>query len=208
MNKLKPILTIVIILLLSVSFHTAQAQGTGQDKESRPWVFQYNFHQALYKTDMSLFGRDLSGLLFIKKTNSSYHMVLLSELGLKYLDIELFTDNKDISVYYCIDLLSHKKVINSFEKLFQMLFVIFPEIKTDNTFQSGDAGDMIRVIKTSEGKFSYHYFLQSGQVYEILEHKFLRKNTSIALPEYGVNSPAEMNFTDGKIKMKFQKVEK
>jgi hypothetical protein len=210
MNKYKPLnLLFLALYFLAMAFLTEiSAQNQLQDKVSKPWVFNYNFKEALYKTDMSFYGSDLSGLLFIKKADTSYHIVMLSELGLKFLEFELFVESGNFSVIYTVDFLSNKKVLNAFKELFQILFVVFPETKKDYTFQCSGPGNMIRVIKSVEGEFSYRYYIENGRVYEAVHHKSLKKNTSIEMPFYGLNSPSQINFQDGKIKMYFWQVQK
>ena len=62
----------IVVIAFLVSCSTAEKLPTeAQIKMSQPWVFNADFEKAVYKTNMKIYGNDLSGLTIIKKTNKS-----------------------------------------------------------------------------------------------------------------------------------------
>lgn len=58
-------------------------------------VFSDNFTKAVYKTTLKLMGRELSGVLLIKKTaGNELRFVFMSEIGLKYFDLGITSPGK------------------------------------------------------------------------------------------------------------------
>ena len=84
---------------------TAQALQTLQPK----------FSTTLYRTQIDVVGKHLSGLLFFKKQpDNSYRVVFTNEMGLNFFDFH-FAEHK-FEVLHCIEQLNKKAVINQLHK--------------------------------------------------------------------------------------------
>ena len=118
----------MIAIACLISCSTAEKlPSEDQVKLSQLWVFNAGFERAVYKTNMKIFGNDLSGLTIIKKSGRDYRIVFISELGLKYFDLEFFSANDSVHVHHMISLLDHKPENDILEKNFSLLFLIIPE---------------------------------------------------------------------------------
>lgn len=78
-------------------------------------ALQPQFSTALYRTEIDVVGKHLSGLLFFKKQpDSSYRVVFTNEMGLNFFDFH-FAEHR-FEVLHCIAQLNKKPVINQLHK--------------------------------------------------------------------------------------------
>lgn len=99
-------------------------------------VFNENFEKALYQTTINIFNNKLTGITLIKKIDSSYRVVSMSEIGVKYFDIEVVADSPtQAKVHYIMEMLDRKLLVKMLLNDFQLLFSESDEtskVKTDN----------------------------------------------------------------------------
>lgn len=73
------------------------------------------FSTVLYRTEIDVVGRHLSGLLFFKKQpDESFRVVFTNEMGLNFFDFRFA--NHQFEVLHCIEQLNKKPVINQLHK--------------------------------------------------------------------------------------------
>ncbi|MCI1186388.1 hypothetical protein MON38_03080 [Hymenobacter sp. DH14] len=78
-------------------------------------ALQPKFTTTLYRTQIDVVGKHLSGLLFFKKQpDESFRVVFTNEMGLNFFDFR-FADHQ-FTVEHCIDQLNKKAVINQLHK--------------------------------------------------------------------------------------------
>lgn len=78
-------------------------------------ALQPQFSTTLYRTQIDVVGKHLSGLLFFKKQpDDSYRVVFTNEMGLNFFDFH-FAEHK-FEVLHCIEQLNKKPVINQLHK--------------------------------------------------------------------------------------------
>ncbi|RZK17508.1 MAG: hypothetical protein EOO56_17840 [Hymenobacter sp.] len=78
-------------------------------------ALQPKFSTTLYRTQIDVVGKHLSGLLFFKKQpDDSYRVVFTNEMGLNFFDFH-FAEHK-FEVLHCIEQLNRKPVINQLHK--------------------------------------------------------------------------------------------
>lgn len=99
-------------------------------------VFNDDFEKALYQTTINIYKHNLTGMTLIKKTDDSYRVVSMSEMGVKYFDIEVRLDaqNQPI-VHYIMEMMDIKPLVNILLRDFQILFkepVTDSKVKTEN----------------------------------------------------------------------------
>lgn len=88
-------------------------------------ALQPKFSTTLYRTQIDVVGKHLSGLLFFKKLpDESFRVVFTNEMGLNFFDFH-FADHK-FEVEHCIDQLNKKAVINQLHK--DIGFVLMTEL--------------------------------------------------------------------------------
>jgi len=203
------IFTTIMLLYSCSSSKFVSIQESPLDKISKPRIFNYNFTQALYKTDFTVHKRELSGLLFIKKQDSSFRLVLLSELGLKYLDIEFFLKNdRPAELHYVIDFLARPSVISEIQSDLASLFLNYPDEALENLKKEKSSGLTVAQLNPQNKKQLYFYNLQSGFVQKIIDNGFFRKKTIATFSNYGLSCPFNITLTSGNISWEMKKVEK
>ena len=88
-------------------------------------ALQPKFNTTLYRTQIDVVGKHLSGLLFFKKLpDESFRVVFTNEMGLNFFDFH-FADHK-FEVEHCIGQLNKKAVINQLHK--DIAFVLMTDL--------------------------------------------------------------------------------
>ncbi len=166
-------LTDVRFLLLPLLFHLLISCSNRGYNEIGPSerkvvasVFSKDFQKAVYKTNFDLYNRSITGLTIIKGTDSSFRLISMSELGLKYFDIEYYNDSKlNPKVYYVMDLLNKEILIKRLIFNLGLLFH-FPESSVFVKSQDG-----YKLYRSG----SYQYNTMGESVRSISEKSFLGK---------------------------------
>ena len=171
---------------------------------NNPYIFEYGFEKALYKTNISIYNNQLTGLTLIKKTEYSYRVVSMSELGLKYFDIEFPIDlKKDPMVHYIMEPLNKKLLVNMFIKDFSLIF--YPPSIDQDKLKIADH-ENLTIIKL--GKLVY-YVLSSGQVIDIKKSRWLASDKSmISINGFTGNQTDSLVVDHGKIMYEFIEIVK
>ncbi|MAZ94180.1 MAG: hypothetical protein CMF58_07125 [Lentimicrobiaceae bacterium] len=151
-------------------------------------IFNRSFSKAIYKTDLNIYGHNITGITMIKKTNDSFRFVLISELGIKYFDFEIFED-KGIRpiIHYAIDQMDNKLLIKKIINDIALIFIL----------QKGKS----RVKKTGEteiivfGNTYYDYTSEYG-VSEIAKSNLMGKINCLIKINYGENKIPESIIID------------
>jgi len=202
-------LLVLLLAILVFAGCTAQREIVNTDeliKISQPRVFANTFKNGLYKTNIQIHNRDLSGLMFFNKKDSSLRVVMLSEVGLKYFDIEhIIGKENPFVLHQVIDFLNHDKVINSLKNFLDILV-----IDNDQSYETykiqNRAGYLEREIKNSGTDKNYIYNSNSGAIEQINQKGKINSTTS--LKAYDYLAPGEINYMQGKINFSLVKVEK
>ena len=116
--------------------------------------FSNNSIDYVYKTNISLFSNELSGILIIKKINNSTHRVVFTtEFGNKLFDFEI--SESDFKINSIVDELNRTIVINTLKNDFKFL------LKSDFNFSEKFSNSEFIVFKTKE---------QSNYIYAFFSH--------------------------------------
>ena len=84
-----------------------------------------SFSTVLYRTQIDVVGKHLSGLLFFKKQpDDSYRVVFTNEMGLNFFDFHFASHQ--FEVLHCIEQLNKKAVINQLHK--DIAFVLMTDL--------------------------------------------------------------------------------
>ena len=112
----------------------------------------------VYKTQMEIYGNQMSGILIIKKINETTHRVALtSDFGNKLVDFEI-SDN-DFKINYIIPDLDKKMVKNFLKKDFKIL------LQQNYPISASFADATNNIYKSEQGKItSYLYYNQENQL--------------------------------------------
>ncbi len=154
------------------------------------FIFDTYFEKALYKTNINIYGTNLTGLTLIKRTDSAMHVVSMSELGIKYFDIEFpDKDQQESKVHYIMELLDKKIIVDKITKEFGLMFFL-PQISK--------SGVKVRAINKSEmlikSKNLVYFFDQSGAITEICKQRWpLSLKPIISLSDNNLSFPKSIN---------------
>jgi hypothetical protein len=85
--------------------------------------FKPRFVRALYKTEVAIFGKQLSGLLLLKTMpDSSVRAVFSSEMGFRFFDFE-FQQNGNFQVKYALPQLNKPLIVSILRKDFELILL-------------------------------------------------------------------------------------
>ena len=190
--KLLLILLVVIFFLPGCSGSKKAAVNESGIKISLPRFFAPNFKKALYKTDMTIYGRELTGLMLFKKSNGIVRVAFISEIGLKYFNLEIpASDTAAIKFLYLTEMMNRKPVIKMLETTFRMLFLHYPE--NAGVYVSVNEPDRMGKVFTFKGeKVIYNYNRNSGQVSSARQNKLLKPKINIVASNYAVQYPSRI----------------
>jgi len=200
------LLLLAFVLAMAVSA-TAQPDGI---KLSQPRVFSNSLQKGLYKSQLTVHGRLLSGLILVKRTGETFRIVFLSEIGIKYFDIELGNDEQEaFTVHSMLEVLDRESLTDFIETTFRMLTMSWGTYDEKYTFQCEGSGNMVKVIKTKDfGKFRLDYHPNFGQVNLMWHYGFLKKKLTIELSDYNYLSPSLIVATQKKMELRLLRIEK
>lgn len=169
-------------------------------KITEPYIFSNNFEKILYRTSINIYGKNISGISLIKKTDSSTRVVSMSELGIKYFDIE-FPFNKQIPaiVHYIMEPMNKKLLINMIIRDFKLL-LFPPEINQSDILINNDGTKMIEKFNKH-----YYYFNSYGNISQI--SKSLKSKPNIYLFGYNNGFPQTISLNHGNIWFEFNAIE-
>ena len=209
MNKRKKIflLLLLVFALLTAAPLIAQPDGI---KLSQPRVFSNSFQKGLFKSQLTVHGKLLSGLILIKRTGETFRIVFLSEIGIKYFDIEVSNNEQEaLIVHSMLEMLNRKPLMDFIETTFRMLTMSWGSYEEKYTVQCEGSGNWIKVIKTkTHGKFRLDYHPNFGQVSLMWHYGFLKKKLSIELSEYDYLAPSLVVATKKKMEFRLLRIEK
>lgn len=169
-------------------------------KESRPVVFPQNFSKALYKTDLSVYGRPLSGITVVKKDTLGYHVALVSEVGLKYYEL-FFPSNPtdEVHVVYLMEVMNHPPVVSGLKKCFGLLFRE-PVYDKSAHLKMNETGKTCLLYNHDRlGTTKYFFDWISGEVELLHQKKIFTSKTEIKLSDYEEAVPGSILMLRGKL---------
>jgi hypothetical protein len=100
-------------------------------------ALQPEFSTVLYRTQIDVVGKHLSGLLFFKKLDDkSYRVVFTNEMGLNFFDFHFA--GPQFEVIHCIDQLNKKAVINQLRKDLGLLLMANLDYPQGRLYRRGE----------------------------------------------------------------------
>jgi len=168
------------------------------------FVFSGGFNKVLYQTEINIYNRTLTGITIIKNTGSSTRVVSMSEMGLKYFDIEFpKIQDGDPIIHYVMEPLNKKLLVNMFIKDFGLLFYM-PEISNSDLLYSNNQ-DTEGVAIINNGLV--YYTGLGGRVSSIDKKRILLPTKPIvSIVGFSNNSPDKISITHSNIFLSFVKI--
>lgn len=106
----------------------------------------------VYKTNISVYGNELTGIFIAKKINDTTHRVVFTtEFGNKLLDFEI--SEKDFKVNSIVSELDRKILVNTLRDDFRLL------LKKDYVIQEQFENESDNIYKSEDGKFANYLFI-------------------------------------------------
>ncbi len=202
MSKPKGIYLLILIAgIMIIPGCTASLKTAGNQnnvKISLPRFFAPNFKKALYKADMTIYGRELTGLMLFKKSSGVVRVAFISEIGLKYFNLEIPTsDRAAVRFLYLNEMMNRKPVVRMLETSFRMLFLHYPENEKTYAFEC-DENRMIKVFKYKGEKAIYGYDENTGQVTDVRQNGLFKPRIRIEAGDYAVQYPSKIHIRQKK----------
>ncbi|HJN05869.1 MAG TPA: hypothetical protein QF480_04590 [Bacteroidales bacterium] len=205
-------LRLAIGLLISILFIISSCSIAGykpvanseEYQINKLYIFDNDFKKALYKTNINIYGNNLTGLTLMKKTDSAMRVVSMSELGIKYFDFEFPDDTqKEFKVHYVMEPLNKEFVINKISKEFTFMFFLPDITRSQIKIFRNDSSNLI--IKH---KNLVYFFDQSGAVTKICLQRWpLHLKSIISLSDYKHSFPETIFINKGKISIDLELID-
>lgn len=174
MQKSKIHFLIISLFLILVSCATNNVA-----KDLKPVVLEKTVYNApyfsnpeidyVYKTNITVYGNELSGIFIAKKINETTHRVVFTtEFGNKLLDFEI--SETDFKVNSIVDELNRKILINTLKVDFRLL------LRNQFLIEEQLEDNINKVYKSNEGsKYNYIYVSKSDEKLSKITHASKRK---------------------------------
>ncbi|SEK27775.1 hypothetical protein SAMN04487910_0145 [Aquimarina amphilecti] len=105
----------------------------------------------VYKSDISVYGNEFSGILILKRIAPQRHrIVFTSQFGSTFFDIEI--GNESYKIHSIVEQLNRKIILNTLIKDFSLL------IKENGKVAERYHNDAYNVLKNENDKYSNYYF--------------------------------------------------
>ncbi len=176
-------------------------------KQSRPVVFPKDFSKALYKTNLSIYGRPLSGITVIKKDTTGFHVALVSEVGLKYYELFFPIDsNQEPQVNYIMEVMNHPPVVTGLTTSFELLFREPVYDKRAHLKMNETGKTCLLYNKDKQVSTKYYFDWMSGNVEKLQQKNIIGTKTEIKLSNYETNTPGTILIHRGKLSIQLARM--
>ncbi len=159
-----------------------------------------NYHQALYKTNITFYKKHYSGLLFFnyKQDKEEYSIVLLSELGLSI--IELKYQSNEFKLVKHKSFFNKKAAIETLKSDIELLIEKIPQ-KEYTCFMASDSS---LIVKRNNNKKELFYLNNKGEVGRIKKKQNMLMSVNILFNDYSQGVPKEIIINHRGIKLKLE----
>jgi hypothetical protein len=203
-----PVLMIMSLFFLFIGFQSCtyrHYQGFEEASDTEvifPLIYDTSFRKATYATDFEVAGNQLSGITIVKKVynTNAFHVVFMSQIGLKYFDIKIAMEAEDwFGLNYIMKSLDKEFIVDALKKDFELLY---NKNKHKNITFFQDPETSKQEIISRIGKEAVSYLIEDNNIKGI--SLFNRRSTiiSIQLPAYSKGYPKKMIINNKKARVK------
>src|SRR5438046_2260364 len=123
----------VAFLLVGCTFgHYGKLKHFSAEATAPKSIFGNNFNSFLFKTNLTVYGKDFSGLLVTKQmAPKDYRVIFTTELGMKLFDFE-FKDTA-FTLHYCVPQFNRPKLLKTIQQDIEILLMNEVESKKFET---------------------------------------------------------------------------
>lgn len=197
----------IILLLSGCTFghygRLVQTKNVSSKLPSLKPIFGDNFNSFLFKTNISVYGKDFSGLMVTKQMSpKDYRVIFTTELGMKLFDFE-FQDTL-FTLHYCVPQFNKPKLLKVIQKDIEIL--LMNNITSKETIDYSDKTGKCNVQKINNDKNSDYYFTEISSKHLVkIEHSKKRiKKSSYILSNYQNDFPSNILIKHYDLKIKIE----
>lgn len=205
LNSLFLVIVFITVIAIAGCKTATKVSDTLQVKLTKLYIFSSGFQKGLYKTNMTVFGNELSGLTLIKKTRDSYRVVFMSELGLKYFDMEFFKENDSVKVHQITSFLDKGPVEKMMVNNYRLIFMTFVQNAKSKNYLDQTTTSMIKEFRYKKKRIFYYYDKNFGQVSKI-NNTFGKNNLMINISNFDHQAPQNINFNRPNLSMRLEMI--
>jgi hypothetical protein len=168
-------------------------------------VFPDEFEKALYKVEIALNKKNLTGLAMIKKMKetNSFRMVFMSETGLKYFDFE-FINNDSFQQHYVMEALNRKGLIRTLTTDLGLLISSKGKGKVLKCYHSENPSEGLIIKEKHRGRNHYYFKDRNGGPNKIYRKACFSPATTVEIKYDSKRIPSNIIFTHGIINFKLE----
>lgn len=166
-------------------------------------LFGDNFNSFLFKTNITVYGKDFSGLLVTKQMSpQDYRVIFTTELGMKLFDFE-FKDTA-FTLHYCVPQFNKPKLLKVIQHDIETL--LMSNIVNKKVVEYADKKGLYSVQKVELEKVQNYYFTEnaSQHLVKIEQAKKRIKKTTFTLSNYQTDFPGNILIKHHDIKLKIE----
>jgi hypothetical protein len=166
-------------------------------------IFGDNFNSFLFKTNITVYGKDFSGLLVTKQMSSGdYRVIFTTELGMKLFDFE-FKDTA-FTLHYCVPQFNQPRLLKTIQQDIEILLMNDVAGKPFETLTDPKNLYLIHRIKQDK-MYNYYYTDNASHHLLKIEHSKKRsKKIIFTLDNYVNDFPNDILIRHYNIKLKIE----
>jgi hypothetical protein len=198
----------LLLLLSSCKFgHYGRLQTTGEPPAYYPNpapIFGDNFNSFLFKTNITVYGKDFSGLLVTKQLSpQDYRVIFTTELGMKLFDFE-FKDTA-FTLHYCVPQFNKPKLLKTIQHDIETLLMNGLQDKMfEGLHDKKGSYDHVSKLKTGS-RYNYYFYEKDSKHLIKIEHSKKRiKKTTFTLSNHQNDFPNHIVIKHHDIKLKIE----
>jgi hypothetical protein len=166
-------------------------------------IFGDNFNSFLFKTNITVYGKDFSGLLITKQLSpQDYRVIFTTELGMKLFDFE-FKDTS-FTLHYCVPQFNKPKLLKVIQQDIEIL--LMNDLKNKSVSNFTDPKNLFNIKRIKAGNMYNYYFTEkpSEHLIRIEQTKKRIKKITFDLSGYENNFPSHILIRHHNIKLKIE----
>jgi hypothetical protein len=181
MSKYRIVFFLLIFSLLIYSCSTTKGLNEQLSYEEtligRSSVLDNEYNSLLFKTRIKLYKKNYSGLFLIKKiaSDTSTHIVFLSEIGLSILDLKY--KNDEFELVSVKDFMKKSKIIKTIQNDFRMLIQDLNVVSEYTIKENKSDSSQVLKFKHKSQRYAYFYRPDTG-LYKIWRKSGLFKTVA------------------------------
>lgn len=149
----------------------------GINPDSYSW-FSGDTGRTLFRSSISIYGNDFTGLLLVKPTGQSQRILFITEMGIKIFDMEFYKAGS-YSVHYCMEAIDRKPVIRRLGNDFSLMLYSVTGDGNQNILKEKDTGMTVIKINDKAGKRFCKIDSHTGKVEELIQTGILTNKLNI-----------------------------